>query len=180
MNTWLNHLCLFQQSQLPLAPSPSLRSRLITWHFTGLHRSPYLACWKSTTSLHSCFPLFAIPTSQPLHSRPQRTIWPQTVWTLTSQCQWMLQIAARRTPTASHSSPWTNTDTTASKWLLWPTLESENIHTGVMHAPSLEVRDITVIIWRVCVASAGVGRVASLSQWQCVSGGIILSLHVIV
>lgn len=108
------------------------------WHFSGLPHSPSQACWKSTTSLHSCFQLFVNLTYQLLHSRPQRTNWPQTAWTLTLRCLWMLRMAVKRT--ASHSNPCLNTDTTASKWLLWPMLELENIHTGIMNAPWLEVR----------------------------------------
>lgn len=120
------------------------------WHFSGLRRSPSRACWKSTTSLHSCCQLFVNQTYQLLRSRPQRTNWPRTAWTLTPRCRWTLRMAQKRP--ASHSSPWLNTDTTASKWLLWPTLESESIHTGNMNAPWQEVRTSQWMIWPFCVA----------------------------
>lgn len=138
MCTCINSFCLYCQPLLPLSTSPSHRSHLTMWHCSGHRRAMFQACWKSTTSLHSCFPLFVDQTCWQLHSRTQKTNWPRTVWTLNSLCHWMHQMSLKSA--VLRSNLWLNTDTTASKWQQWPMLELESIQTGTMCAPWLEVR----------------------------------------
>lgn len=114
-------------------------SPLTAWRFTGPRLSLSQACWKSSTLWPSLFQLPVNQMDMLQGSMGKRTTWARTAWTLKSRCPWTLQTVLKLT-TLPHSTCWPNTDIIASKWLQWPMLELENIHAGVMPAPSLEVR----------------------------------------